>query len=207
MKTRLHKAECSWPLEYPYRSATKVDAHALTELINIAGEGLPLYIWQGMAKTNESAWNVGRHRAMRDYGGFSYRNSIVRDKPGKVAGCMVGYPLERNTDLVCYQDIPAMFVPLQELEDLASDAWYINVLAVYPDYQGKGFGTYFLTIAEQLAINANKNGLSLIVSDANCSAKRLYERCGFREFSSRPMVKEKWVNPGSNWILMTKKFT
>ncbi|MDH3695469.1 MAG: hypothetical protein OER96_12965 [Gammaproteobacteria bacterium] len=74
MKTRQHKAEHSWPLEYPYRSATKCDAHALTELINIAGEGLPLDIWQGMAKTNESAWHVGRRRAMRDYGGFSYRN-------------------------------------------------------------------------------------------------------------------------------------
>ena len=207
MKTRQHKTEFSWLVEYPYRSATKSDAHALTELITIAGEGLPLYIWQGMAKANESAWNVGRRRAMRDDGGFSYRNSIVRDELGKAVGCMVGYPLEHNSDPVCYQDIPAMFVPLQELEDLASNSWYINVLAVYPDYQGKGVGTHFLAIAEQLAKNANKDTLSLIVSDANCSAKRLYERCGFCEISSRPMVKEKWVNPGSNWILMTKEFT
>jgi len=120
---------------------------------------------------------------------------------------MIGYSLEHNSDPVCTQDIPAMFVPLQELEDLAADLWYINVLAVYPDYQGNGFGTHFLTIAEQLAINANKDALSIIVSDANRGAKRLYERCGFCEVSSRPMVKEKWVNPGGNWILMTKQFT
>ena len=32
-------------LDPPYRRATPEDAGALAELINFAGEGLPLYLW------------------------------------------------------------------------------------------------------------------------------------------------------------------
>jgi ribosomal protein S18 acetylase RimI-like enzyme len=47
-------------------------------------------------------------------------------------------------------------------------------------------------------------GLSLIVTDTNTSARRLYERRGYREAAQRKIVKEDWQHPGTNWVLLTK---
>ena len=97
-----------------------------------------------------------------------------------------------------------MFVPLQQLEDLAPGTWYVNVLATYPEFRGKGFGSGLLSIAEALAADTRRQGLSLIVSDANRGARRLYARQGYTEEATRPMVKEAWENDGQNWVLLTK---
>ena len=46
----------------PIRPATRQDAAALAEFVNMAGEGLPLYLWTGMAAASEDPWEVGRRR-------------------------------------------------------------------------------------------------------------------------------------------------
>jgi ribosomal protein S18 acetylase RimI-like enzyme len=97
-----------------------------------------------------------------------------------------------------------MFVPLQELENLVPNTRYINVLAVTPQFRRLGLGTKLLGLADETAEALGKPGLSVIVSDANSCAHRLYERCGYRESGTRPMVKENWENDGQNWVLLTK---
>jgi hypothetical protein len=59
-------------LSAPYRRAVLSDAPSLAELVNFAGEGVPYYLWERMAKEGESAWEVGRSRAEREQGGFSF---------------------------------------------------------------------------------------------------------------------------------------
>jgi ribosomal protein S18 acetylase RimI-like enzyme len=192
-------------LHPPHRAASPGDARAMAELVNMAGEGLPLYLWTAMAAPGESPWDVGRQRAMRESGGFSYRNAVIREESGETAACLIGYPLDDEPVAVNHAELPAMFVPLQELEEMAPGTWYVNVLATYPEHRGKGYGSRLLSIAEAIASRGGKRGLSIIVSDANTGARRLYERSGYRERASRPMVKERWENPGSHWVLLVKK--
>lgn len=191
-------------LTSPYRWATPDDAMPMTELVNFAGEGMPVYLWTDIATDDESPWDVGQQRARRDSGSFSYRNTVVREHEGQVAAALIGYPLEPVPEAVNYDELPPMFVPLQQLEDLAPGTWYVNVLAAYPDYRGKGFGGGLLNIAEQIAADTGCSGLSIIVSDANTGARRLYERQGYVEIATRPMVKESWENAGENWVLLVK---
>lgn len=187
-----------------FRRASVDDAHAMAELVNFAGEGLPLYLWSRMAGAGESAWDVGRARARREAGGFSYRNTIVREVDGRVAACLIGYPLADSPEPVDYAELPAMFVPLQELEDIASGTWYVNVLATCPEHRGRGFGRALLDIAERLERDTQRHGSSLIVADSNAGARRLYEREGYHELARRPMIKEDFEHPGSAWVLMTR---
>lgn len=189
---------------HPFRAATPDDAAAMAELVNFAGEGMPLVVWSRIAANGESPWDIGRQRAMRDKGSFSYRNAVVAAKDGRVAACLIGYPLPDPPEPVDYDDMPAMFVPLQQLEDLAAGTWYVNVLATYPEYRGQGFGTRLLSIADELARETGSKGLSLIVSDANEGARRLYERTGYEERASRPIVREEWQHAGENWVLLVK---
>ena len=184
------------------RAATKSDAHHLAHLINYAGEGIPLYFWQKTAKNGEDPWEIGKSRAMREDGSFSYRNTTIAEIDGKVAGCLVTYVLDEDPEPIDYENMPPIFVPIQELEDSAPLTQYVSVLASYPEYRNLGIGSRLLEVAEDLAENRD---MSLIVSDGNPDARRLYERLGYVETSFRAMVKEDWNGEGENWILMVKR--
>ena len=188
----------------PLRPATIADAAALADFVNMAGEGLPLHLWTKMAGPGEDAWEVGRRRARRENGGFSYRNAILLEEHGSVVACLIGYRLPDAPEPIDYAAMPPMFVPLQELENLAPATWYVNVLACYPEERGKGYGARLLAEAEERASKSGCGGLSIIVSDANKGARRLYERHLYREIAHRPMVKEDWRNPGESWVLLVK---
>lgn len=176
----------------------------MAELVNMAGEGLPLYLWSNMAGAGQSPWEIGHERARRESGGFSYRNTIVREDSGRVVALLIGYPLDEVPTPTDYSDVPAMFVPLQQLEDMVPGTWYVNVLAAYPESRGKGIGTELLAVAEGIATRLSKRALSIIVADTNVDARRLYERCGFTEVARRAMVKDDWDHPGTDWVLLVK---
>jgi ribosomal protein S18 acetylase RimI-like enzyme len=191
-------------LQPPYRYATPADARALADLVHFASEGLAFHIWTKVAGPNGNPWEIGRERARRESGSFSYRNAVVVENGDRVAAGLIGYPLPDRPEPIP-EGMPAMFVPLQELENLAPGTWYVNVLAAYPEDRSKGHGAALLGIAEQLAADTGRRGLSIIVSDANRDARRLYERCGYREIDRRRKVKEDWETPGTHWVLLVKR--
>lgn len=186
------------------RAARAEDAAVLAQLVNEAGEGLPLYLWDQLAEPGQSAWDVGASRALRESGGFSFTNATVIETGGAVAGCLIGYEIPERPEPIA-PDMPAIFRPLQELENLAPDTWYVNVLAILPDHRGQTFGTRLLEHAEAMGRDAGKPGMSVIVADSNAGARRLYERFGYREAATRTMVKEDWQSSANAWVLLTKR--
>ncbi len=184
------------------RPATAQDADDLARLINFAGEDLPLHFWKMIAEDGEDPWITGRKRAQRDTGGFSFRNATIADAGGKVAAALIAYPVAEPDGPPDTSQTPAVFVPLEELEALAGGTFYINVIAAYPEYRGRGLGTRLLNEAERMAAG---RPLSLIVSDGNTGACRLYERYGFRTQATRAIVKTgDWECEGENWVLMVR---
>ena len=193
-------------LDPPFRRATPADASALAELANMAGEGMPFHLWARMAGPGETPWNVGRARARGEHGSFSYRNAVVAEVDGQVVGSLVGYRLPDEPTAIDLDTTPAMLVPMQELENLVPETLYVNFLATRPEHRRQGYGTGLLSIADRMVSGTDASGLSIIVTDANENARRLYERCGYRSAAVRSMVKEDWKNPGENWLLLTKAF-
>lgn len=186
------------------RQATPDDADSLAQLINFAGEGMPLNYWESMTEEGETPWDVGRRRALREEGGFSYLNATIAELDGEAAACLIGYAIPSEPEAIDYDKMSAVAVPLQELENLAPGSWYVNVLAAYPEHRGKGLGTRLLEVAQEKAQQAKSKSLSIIVSDANEGARRLYECCGYSERARRELVKEDRVNDGRNWVLLVK---
>src|SRR5262245_1586473 len=69
----------------PCRHATPTDAAALADFVHFASEGLALYLWTKMAGAGGDPWAVGRERAARATGAFSYRNAMVMEIAGQPA--------------------------------------------------------------------------------------------------------------------------
>jgi ribosomal protein S18 acetylase RimI-like enzyme len=191
-------------LRPPFRQATPADAAVLAELVNYAGEGMPLYLWERMAGPGETAWDVGRKRAARDTGSFSYRNAAVIEHDGRCAGALIGYAIADQPEPIA-SDMPPMFVPLQELENLAPSTWYVNVLAVLPELRNRKLGAQLLELADETGRSLGLSGMSVIVSDTNAGARRLYERHDYRLTATRTKVKDGWQNDGKEWVLLTKE--
>lgn len=187
------------------RPAQVDDAPVLAELVNYAGEGLPLYLWEQLAADGQSGWDVGKQRAGRETGSFSYRNATVIQVNSTAAGTLIGYEIAEEPAPVP-PDMPPMFVPLQELENLAPSTWYVNVLAVLPQFRGMGLGSRLLALADETGARLEKSGMSVIVADNNTGARRLYERFGYAETALRSIVKEGWPTEGCEWVLLTKEF-
>ena len=182
------------------RPATREDAADLAHLVDLAGEGLPSYLWAGIAEPGESVWDVGTRRAARDEGSFSWRNAVIAEIDGAVAGGLVSYRIGDVPEPL--DDLPPMFRPLQALENQALGSHYVNVLATYPAFRRRGVGRVLMAEAERLGTGAR--GISLIVADANAPARRLYAALGYAERARAPIARNGWRSASEQWLLMVK---
>lgn len=188
------------------RDARPDDAPALARLIDFAGEGIPAWLWSQSAAPGQTAEQVGCERAAREEGGFSYRNASVCVEPsGAVAGMLLSYRQPDPYDLPDLEELPAVVRPLVELEAAAPGTWYVNAVAAFPEFRGRGVGTRLMQLAESLARGAGAPGVSLIVAEENRGAKRLYDRLDYRVTARAPVVPWPGAVHGGDWLLMVRE--
>jgi ribosomal protein S18 acetylase RimI-like enzyme len=181
------------------RPATPADAPDLARFVDLASEGMVRRFWAEMAESGADILAVGVRRAERDEGAFSWRNAWVAEVGGAVAGGMVGYPIADAPEPV--EEAPPIARPLVALENEAPGTWYVNVLATDAPSRGRGVATALLRHAASVAEGRE---LSLIVADANATARRLYAAFGFVERARRPVVNEGWESASREWVLMLR---
>lgn len=184
------------------RRAAATDAAVLTELVHIASEGFAEVFWRQQAAPGQDPWEVGRHRQLQKLEQGETEIWVVENGVAVVAG-LTGYPIGPQPEQPG-PDMPPMVRPLIELEALAANTWYVNVLATLPEHRNLGLGSELLQLAEHRAHAFRLKRLSIIVSNGNDGARRLYERHGYAEEARRPMVKDGWQNDGSEWVLLTR---
>ncbi|MEX0351357.1 MAG: N-acetyltransferase family protein [Paracoccaceae bacterium] len=190
-------------LDSPQRLATAADAPQLADLVNFAGEGLPLHIWTGLARDGQDPWEVGRTRQAEK--ALEGQIVVIDHGDGAVAG-LTGYIIGPEPVEIS-DDFPALFRPLQELENQALDSWYVNVLACYPEYRGQGLGSDLLDLADNIARAEGLHRMSVIVAGNNDGARRLYERKGYQTTATAPCLKEGWQTEAEDWLLLMKDLT
>jgi ribosomal protein S18 acetylase RimI-like enzyme len=186
------------------RPATLADASALAVLVDIAGEGMPNWLWRTLAGPGASALAVGRDRARRDEGGFSYRHATIAELGDDIAASLIGYPLDDPYDLTGVDALPAYVQPLVRLEGQAPGSWYVNVLATFPEFRGQGIGGRLLDSADSQGREAGVTAMSVIVGSWNDRAARLYARAGYADVACETAVLPPDFPHDGDWILMTK---
>lgn len=191
------------------RPATQRDASDIVVLGDIAGHGLPILIWRMMMQMGENSFasvlEVARDRVLQEDTPFSWRNAMIAETGGEVAGMLVGYRQPDSFDRSILNQVPDVLRPLLELEGEAPGSWYINQLAVFAAHRGKGIGAALVANAEERASRDGADALSLIVEDTNEGARRLYRRLGFEDTASRPFVGIADGPDADEWLLMVKQ--
>lgn len=191
-------------LEPTFRAANLRDASALAVLVDIAGEGVPNWLWHNLAGPGCSALEVGRARARRNEGGFSYRHATLVEIDLEAVACLIGYPLDDPYDLTGLENMPAYVQPLVRLEAQAPGSWYVNVLATFPEFRGHGTGARLLKIAETKGREAGAPAMSIIVGSWNEGAIRLYRRAGYDTAATERAILPPEFPQSGEWILMIR---
>jgi ribosomal protein S18 acetylase RimI-like enzyme len=186
------------------RPAAKSDAASLAVLVDIAGHGLPAFVWERMKAPGQSLIEYGRARARRDSGAFSYQNATIAESEGEIAGCLVDYRLDDPYNIGNLDTVLEPLRPLVNLEAKAPGSWYVNVLATFPEFRGRGIGTTLLAAAEERARTCHATMVSIIVAAENSDAARLYRRLGYRERARAPLVQFPGSVHRGDWLLMAK---
>jgi ribosomal protein S18 acetylase RimI-like enzyme len=190
-----------------FRPATKADSSALAVLVDIAGEGMPAHMWSTLAVPGQSILEIGRERAARETGGFSWKNAMIAEMEGEVAACLVGYCLDDPYDLSGLAEMPPLVQPLLKLEARAPGSWYVNVLATFPEFRWRGIATKLLEIAESKGREANAPSLSVIVGSWNEIAARRYRSAGYAALATEPAVTVPGCPHTGDWVLMVRSLT
>lgn len=173
-------------------------------LVDIAGEGMASHMWRGLAAPGQAATEIGRERARREEGGFSYRHAIVAEIDGEVAAGLIGYRLEDPYDTVGFDAMPDLVQPLLRLEAKVPGSWYVNVLTTFPEFRGQGIASRLLGIAEENARGARAPALSVIVAGWNDRATRLYAKAGYAPTARQPALPFPGCPHSGDWVLMVK---
>lgn len=180
------------------------DAKELAYLINLAGEGMPEYLWSEMAENGQSALEVGAQRAARNEGGFSYNNAKVIYKNNRVAGMIISYQLDEPYEIGDINDYPEVVHPLIELEAMVPGSWYINALATHQTCREMGIASTLLEEAERQARSNQVKTMSIIVASENPAARKLYLDKGYQLKATLPVAEYPNCILRGGWELLIK---
>lgn len=184
--------------------ANKTMARELACFINMAGEGIPVYLWSQMIEGSETAMDVGEARAQREEGGFSYKNAKVLMNDGAILGMVISYQLPLPYEVGDLDDYSPVVRPLLALESIAAGSFYINALATHERYRRKGVASALMVAAESLALEHRCHDMSLIVASENSAAISMYEKIGFFPLQAQKIVDYPGAKYGGDWVLMIK---
>jgi diguanylate cyclase (GGDEF)-like protein len=124
---------------------------------------------------------------------FSYEFTDLLCVDGKPYGLLLSYPgsqidtlegtmfwqMLRASSTIDFLRFLSRAFPLRKIKEAEADEFFINNIAVLPDYRSLGYGTTLLNFAED---RARRNGLkivSLSVEHDNHRAIHFYERAGY----------------------------
>lgn len=186
--------------------AEKADAAGLAVLADIAGHGLPTWLWSRVREKEgyHSVMEVGRERILSDDHALSYRRMVAAKVDGELAGMLLDYPLtDMNSDADIEESGP-IIGPLLKLENKVPGSWYVNMLAVFRQFRGRGIGRRLLEESENRALAAGNSQLSIICEDDN-PARRLYESFGFNAVATQPFSPFGGsLKTSGEWVVMSR---
>ena len=195
-----------WNMTVNIRNARVEDIPHMAYVAIQAFGGYAEVMYEG-AIPGRTAQQIVEHRLSRGATTSSISNSRIAEDNGTVLGGLHAFPMDLSEndpqDLLIPEDRYPVFAPFEHLH--ANGSYYINAVAVYPQFRGQGVGTELMEKAEAEAVAMSFDYASLHVFAENANAVQLYEKIGYREFARQPVVHHPSLRYGGDLLVMTKK--
>ena len=94
---------------------------------------------------------------------------------------IMSHDTDEKNYLICRGIMPVAWLKINGLDD--NDVGYISMLAVIPQFQRSGVGTFAVEFAENFLHFKGKKILCVQTTPDNMPAVRLYEKCGFERIT------------------------
>ena len=184
------------------RSASRDDARAFADLAAIASGDLGPVLYGGRAD------RMFRGMFLQPKNLSSCDKAFVATVAGEPGGMLLGFTWrEQEAENEATDWLYARYLGLRTLwtmlvlagtprwfGEASEGEYYINYLAVYPEYRGLGLGIRLLDRAEEAARAGGCNALSLDVEFSNAAAISLYRKHGFHVTQEGPFnpLRPRW---------------
>ena len=192
------------------REAVAEDARALADVCIMAAHGVMELFYEGLVPGKSVADCVIERRIFAP-GGFAAvpRWRVAVDGAGVFLGALNSLP---HQALMNAPDDPLLdearlrpIAGLLELETAAPESYYVNIIAVYPQYRRSGAGFALIQEAERLARLENFRTISLCTFDAADGPLAFYRRLGFEVRDMRPIEPHPAIAVVGNFVLMARE--
>ena len=163
--------------ELNIRNAAKDDAPLIAKVITMAIGEESAILYGG-----DNYMNVFEEIALLEDSQYSYRNAFVAEINGNAVGAVVAYDgaelhsLRKATLEVILKHTGR---ELQIADETDASEFYLDSLAVLPEYRGSGVGAKLIHAVKEKAFNEYNKNLGLLVDFENPDAERLYKSVGF----------------------------
>lgn len=130
---------------------------------------------------------VFRELAARTDAQYSYCNALVAEVDSVPAGAIVGYDgalLHRLREPLLALVKEKQGRELEIEDETSAGEFYLDSLAVLPEYRGLGVGRMLLSAASEKAFSAGFERVGLIVDFENPRAEELYSSLGFERVNA-----------------------
>jgi ribosomal protein S18 acetylase RimI-like enzyme len=172
------------------RPATPADAIVISKLIQLA-MGMPLA--GKFANSNDPAVIDALFTRFAGLKGnqYSYENILLYEEDNAICGAIVAYDGgkldELRTPFLTYTRAELGFSGTPEDETQPGE-YYIDCLAVFPQYQGKGIAKTLIRALFERAASLGYNNVGLLVSKGNEKAQKLYAGLGFEVVGEKGLL-------------------
>lgn len=178
-------------MEKIIRDARPEDAADIAKIIMLAfHRDLCNTISDGNGETG--AFGLLKELASMPDSQYSYRNVIICEVDGKIAGGICGYDggelQELRKQLVASVKKRGWKIPSNLTDETGPGEFYLDSVAVYPDFRGMGIASDLINAATERAARLGFPCIGLLVDFDNPQAEKLYTRLGFHRVGETPFL-------------------
>jgi len=192
------------------RSAEKSDAQALAQIAVMAGHGLMQLLYEGLLPGKSLIDTIIERRifATQSFSNLVHWR-VAMDASGRILGGLNSFShdvmMTAPPDPLLDESRLGPISGLSEMEATAVDSYYINIIAVFPEYRGSGGGFALMQEAARLAGKANLRRMSLSTFENDPNLLRYYRRQGFEERATCPIGQHPAFEFDGNFVLMIRE--